>query len=129
MGVRTSAELTPYSDAMDFLEHTLVVLHFIGLASLLGGFLVQIKTSPRVVNNAMVHGIITQLVTGVLLVGLAEADDAPVDHAKIGVKLTVAVVVAVLVFANRKRDVLTTAAWGLIGGLTTLNIVIAVFWR
>lgn len=129
MGVRTSADLTSYSDAMEFLEHTLVVLHFIGLASLLGGFLVQIKTSPRVVNNAMVHGILTQLVTGVLLVGLAESDDAPVDHAKIGVKLTIAVVVAILVFANRKRDVLTTAAWGLIGGLTIVNIVVAVFWR
>ncbi len=114
---------------MEFLEHTLVVLHFIGLASLLGGFLVQIKTSPRVVNNAMVHGIITQLVTGVLLVGIAESDDAPVDHAKIGVKLTVAVIVAVLVFANRKRDVLTTGAWALIGGLTIANIVVAVFWR
>jgi hypothetical protein len=114
---------------MEFLEHTLVVLHFIGLASLLGGFLVQIKTTPRVVNSAMVHGIITQLVTGVLLVGLAEADDAAVDHAKVGVKLAVAVVVAVLVFANRRREVLNTAAWGLIGGLTILNIVIAVFWR
>jgi len=113
---------------MDFLEHTLVVLHFIGLASLLGGFLVQMKASPRVVNNAMVHGIITQLVTGVLLVGIAESDDAPVDHAKIGVKLTVAVIVAVLVFANRKRDVLSTGAWALIGGLTIANIVVAVFW-
>ncbi len=114
---------------MEFLEHTLVVLHFIGLASLLGGFLVQIKTSPRVVNNAMVHGVLTQLVTGVLLVGIAEAEDYDVDHAKIGVKLAVAVVVAVLVFANRKRDVLTTGAWGLIGGLTIANIVVAVFWR
>ena len=114
---------------MDFLEETLVVLHFIGLASLLGGFLVQIKTTPRVVNNAMVHGILTQLVTGVLLVGIAESGDDPVDHAKIAVKLTVAVVVAVLVFANRKREVLSTAAWGLIGGLTVANIVVAVFWH
>ena len=77
----------------------------------------------------MVHGIITQLVTGVLLVGIAESDDAPVDHAKIGVKLTVAVIVAVLVFANRKREVLATGAWALIGGLTIANIVVAVFWR
>jgi hypothetical protein len=114
---------------MDFLEKTLVVLHFIGLASLLGGFLVQIKTTPRVVNNAMVHGILTQLVTGILLVGIAESDDDPVDHAKIGVKLTVAVIVAVLVFANRKRDVLSTGAWALIGGLTIGNIVVAVFWN
>ena len=53
----------------------------------------------------------------------------PVDHAKIAVKLTVAVIVAVLVFANRKRDVLSTGAWALIGGLTIANIVVAVFWR
>jgi hypothetical protein len=113
---------------MEFLTHTLVVLHFIGLASLLGGFLVQMKSSPRVVNPAMVHGILTQLVTGVLLVGLAEADDADVDHAKIGVKLAVAVVVAILVFANRRREALATGAWAAIGGLTIANIVVAVFW-
>ncbi|MDQ1249250.1 MAG: hypothetical protein QG597_3624, partial [Actinomycetota bacterium] len=41
---------------MEFLEHVLVVLHFLGLAALIGGFLVQIKDSPRVVNNAMFHG-------------------------------------------------------------------------
>jgi hypothetical protein len=113
---------------MEFVEHLLVVLHFIGLASLLGGFLVQIKSSPRVVNNAMVHGVITQLVTGVLLVGTAEMQDYDVDHAKVGVKLAVALVVAVLVFANRRRESLTTGAWAAIGGLTIANIVVAVFW-
>lgn len=129
MGVRSQAHLAPYSECMDFLERALIVLHFIGLASLLGGFLVQIKVTPRVVNNAMVHGIITQLVTGVLLVGIAESGEEAVDHAKIGVKLIVALVVAVLVFANRKRDAITTGTWALIGGLTTANIIVAVFWR
>ena len=114
---------------MDFVEKVLVVLHFVGLASLLGGFLVQVKTSPRVVNNAMVHGIITQLVTGVLLVGVAEGQDYDVDQAKIGVKLAIAIVVAVLVFVGRRRDVVSTAVWAGIGGLTFANIVIAVFWR
>ena len=115
---------------MEFLEHTLVVLHFIGLASLLGGFLVQIKTSPRVVNNAMVHGIITQLVTGVLLVGIAEADDADVDHAKIGVKLAVAVDRGgARLRQPQARRARRTGAWALIGGLTIANIVVAVFWR
>jgi hypothetical protein len=113
---------------MEFARHALVVLHFIGLASLLGGFLVQMKSSPRVVNPAMVHGIITQLVTGVLIVGLLEADDITVDNAKVGVKLLVAVVVAVLVFANRKREAISTGTWAAIGGLTIANIVVAVFW-
>ncbi len=48
---------------MDFVRNTLLVLHFIGLASLLGGFMVQIAATPRVVNNAMLHGALTQLVT------------------------------------------------------------------
>jgi hypothetical protein len=113
---------------MEFAYHLLVVLHFIGLASLLGGFLVQIKSSPRVVNSAMVHGVITQLVTGVLIVGVAEMQDWEVDHAKVGIKLAIALVVAVLVFMNRRRETLSTGAWAAIGGLTIANIVVAVFW-
>lgn len=113
---------------MEFLEHTLVVLHFIGLASLLGGFLVQIRSTVRVVNPAMVHGVLTQLITGVLLVGLAEADDAEVNNAKIGVKLLVLAVIAVLVFVNRRRDAVATGVWAAIGALTVANIVVAVFW-
>jgi hypothetical protein len=114
---------------MDFAENTLVVLHFIGLASLLGGFLVQISTSPRVVNNAMLHGAITQLVTGLLLVGIAESEEAAeVDHAKVGTKLVVLIVILVLILVNRKKDSVSTAVWGAIGGLTILNIVLAVFW-
>jgi hypothetical protein len=113
---------------MEFVHDLLVVLHFIGLASLLGGFLVQIKSTPRVVNPAMVHGVMTQLVTGILLVGTAEMQDYDVDHAKIGVKLTVTLIVAVLVFLNRRRESLATGTWAAIGGLTIANIVLAVFW-
>lgn len=113
---------------MDFLLHTLVVLHFIGLASLLGGFLVQITSSPRVVNRAMVDGVLTQLITGVLLVGVLEANDSSVNNAKIAVKLGVAAVIAVLVFAGRRRESISTGLWGAIGGLTVVNIVVAVFW-
>jgi hypothetical protein len=114
---------------MEFVENALVVLHFIGLASLLGGFLVQLKSSPRVVNNAMIHGVLTQLVTGLLLVGIAEGDeDVEVNHAKIAVKLVVLLLIGALVLVNRKKDAISTAVWAAIGGLTVANIVIAVFW-
>jgi hypothetical protein len=113
----------------------LVILHFLGLASLIGGFLVQIKTSPRVVNNAMFHGVLTQLITGVLLVGLryplheSDAAEWPLpDNAKIGVKFVVLLVILGLVLANRKKDQISNAVWGLIGGLAILNVVIAVLW-
>ena len=113
---------------MELVEKTLVVLHFVGLASLLGGFLVQMSSSPRVVNPAMFHGALTQLVTGLLLVGVLESMDETVDNAKIGAKLFVLLVVLGLVVANRKKDAVSTAVWGAIGGLTLLNVVLAVFW-
>jgi hypothetical protein len=33
-----------------------------------------------------------------------------------------------LVLANRKKDQISNAVWGLIGGLAILNVVIAVLW-
>ncbi len=116
---------------MELLEHTLVVVHFIGLASLLGGFLVQASAAQKVVNNAMLHGVLTQLVTGLALVGVLQAmgDDAePVNNAKIAVKLVVLLVILGLVWTNRKKPQVATGVWGAIGGLTVLNIVVAVFW-
>jgi len=114
---------------MDFLRDVLLFLHFIGLAALFGGLFVQVKASPRVVNNAMFHGILTQLVTGLLLVGVLEAGDHEVDNAKIGVKLLVALVIGVLVFVNRKKPSLPDGLYLGLLGLTALNIAVAVFWH
>jgi FtsH-binding integral membrane protein len=114
---------------MDFLRDVLLFLHFIGLAALFGGLFVQVKSQPRVVNNAMFHGILTQLVTGLLLVGLLEAGDDAVDHAKVGVKLTVALVIGALVLVNRKKQSLADGLYLGLLGLTALNIAVAVFWH
>ncbi|MGH3331143.1 MAG: hypothetical protein ACRDPJ_07520 [Nocardioidaceae bacterium] len=114
---------------MDFLRDILLFLHFLGFASLFGGLFVQIKADPRVVNNAVLHGIITQVVTGLLLVGVLEGMDETVDNVKIGVKFAVALVIAVLVLANRKKPALPDGLYlGLIG-LTVLNVGVAVFWH
>jgi hypothetical protein len=120
---------------VSLVHNLLVILHFLGLASLIGGFLVQISSSPRVVNNAMLHGALTQLVTGVLLVGLSyplhDGDPeewALPDNAKIGVKFVILLVVLGLILANRKKESISTAVWGLIGGLAIANVVIAVLW-
>jgi uncharacterized membrane protein len=107
----------------------LVILHFIGLASLLGGFLVQMRSTPRTVNNAMLHGALTQLVTGVLLVGLHyPVFDSGPDNAKITVKLLILLVVLGLILANRKKEQISSGVWGAIGLLTIANIAIAVLW-
>ena len=114
---------------MDFLRDVLLFLHFIGLAALFGGAFVQIATRPRAVNNAMFHGILTQLVTGILLVGVLEAGDHHVDNAKIAVKLVVALVIGVLVWMNRKKESIPDGLYFGIFGLTALNIAVAVFWH
>lgn len=113
---------------MDLLRDILLILHFVGLASLLGGFLVQIKPPQKTVNAAMLHGVLTQLVTGLALVGLWEASDSDVDHTKVGVKLGITLVVAVLVFVFRKRESISVPVWAAIGGLTVANIAVAVLW-
>jgi hypothetical protein len=115
---------------MEILFEAIVVLHFIGLAALLGGFLVQVSAPTRVVNRAMIDGALTQLVTGLALVGLAEtalSDTEEVDHVKVGIKLLILLVITGLVFANRKRPSLATGPYLAIGLLTIANIVVAVF--
>jgi hypothetical protein len=118
---------------MEILHNILLVLHFIGLASLLGGFLVQMKsfkTKSAVINPAILHGALTQLVTGLALVGVAEMDpdNDALNYAKIGTKLTVLLVIYVLALVNRKKSSVPTPIIGAIGALTILNIVLAVFW-
>jgi hypothetical protein len=117
---------------VEFVYNLLVVLHFIGLASLLGGFLVQMKSPDKGVNPAMLHGALTQLVTGVALVGIASAGLVPgeeVDHAKIAVKLVIVLIITALAFIGRRRTPPQVALWGAIGALTLVNVVIAVFWN
>ncbi|MEU4394194.1 hypothetical protein [Kribbella sp. NPDC023855] len=117
---------------MDFVRDVLTLLHLVGFAALFGGFFVQLKAARPVVNNAMLHGALTQLVTGVLLVGIASGvkdDDFTVDNTKIGVKLLVVLGITVLVFLHRKRPSISRGMLFTIGGLTLLNAIIAVFWH
>lgn len=114
---------------MDIVYQILVILHFVGLASLLGGVMVQLRPLARgkgTVNPAMLHGALTQLVTGLLMVGIAEMGDGDVNHMKIGIKLAVLIVITVLVFVYRKRESVASWVVWLIGALTLSNIVIAV---
>ena len=114
---------------MDLAHDLLVFLHFIGLGALFGGLFVQLGSERRAVNAAVLHGVLTQLVTGVLLVGLAESSGEGVDHAKIGVKLVVALVIAGLAVARRRARAVDNGTYVALLGLTTLNIAVAVFWH
>ncbi|MFH9003881.1 hypothetical protein ACH4E5_11660 [Streptomyces afghaniensis] len=115
---------------MDVLIHLFVGLHIIGIASLLGGFLTQMKAMGEGTARytpAMLHGALTMLVTGVILVGLNQADDQSVNNIKIGVKLALLIVILGLVYVKRDEKV-DKGLFGLVGALTTANVFIAVLW-
>lgn len=116
---------------MDVLIHLFVGLHIIGIAALLGGFLTQLKAMGRGAARfapAMLHGALTMLVTGVVLIGLNQAQDYSVDNVKIGVKLAVLIVVLGLVYVKRDDETVDKSLFGLVGLLTVANIFIAVLW-
>lgn len=98
------------------------------MGALFGGALVQIRDQVLVVNSAMLNGIYTQVVTGLLLVGVLEGQGEPVNHAKIGVKLAVALVIALLCWTNRSRERVPRGVFSAILLLTVSDVAIAVFW-
>lgn len=116
---------------MTILIQIFVVLHLVGVASLLGGFLTQMKqmkTGETRVVPAMVHGALTMLVTGLVLIGLHEGDGSSVNNIKMALKLLLLIVILVLVWLNRDKEKVSTAITGSIGLLTVANMFIAVMW-
>lgn len=118
---------------MDVVYNIVVVLHFVGLAMLLGAFLLQITAKEKAVTRWMFDGAMTQLLTGLIMVGMlesgamGEAEKAEVDTTKIAIKLVIVIVIAVLAAVGRRKQPPQTALWLTIGLLTLANVVIAVF--
>jgi len=113
---------------VEFLYTALVVLHFVGIVAIGYGFFKELAKKTFGVNVAMLHGASTQLLTGILLVGLHESgsldSDYVVDHTKIAIKLLISIaIIAMYSIGKRKSD--QKVYWALIGALTLTNIVLA----
>lgn len=123
---------------MEFLYNVFAVLHFVGWAIVLGGYLASLR-SPGLYRGVF-HGALSALVGGVGMVGVAEMsglwDDGGPAMAKIGVKLGIALVIAVLAFVAKRQGskgdngtgAVTPGVKHAIGALTLVNILVAVFW-
>ena len=113
---------------MDLARLILLFVHILGFAALLGGLLSQARSPEKQVNAAMRDGVGTAVLAGLLLVGLLEAGDVPVDRVKIGVKLVVGVVILGLVMANARKPRIPQGLWLGLLLLTVANVAVAVFW-
>lgn len=113
---------------MDLLRNLLLIVHFIGFGALFGGAAVQVRDEVRVVNRAMLDGALTQVVSGVLLVGVIEGAGDDVNQPKIAVKLAVALVIAVLCWLNRRKESVPGGLFFSVLALTLANVVVAVLW-
>ena len=128
---------------MQIAQHLLVLFHLIGFAALLGGLLVQVRAKEPEVNASMLNGSFTLLLTGLALVIVEELGSDQLNYVKIAIKLLKAsladdpvvvklllmAVILVLVAKNRKFATIPRGLWGLIGGLTIANAVVAVLWQ
>ncbi|MDT0201999.1 hypothetical protein [Nocardioides sp. AE5] len=113
---------------MDTLRLVLLFLHLLGFAALIGGLLVQMGTADKVVNAAMRDGAGTAFLAGLFLVGVLEAGDGDVNHAKIGVKLLIGLVVLGLVMANLRKEKVADGLYYALLALSVANVAVAVFW-
>jgi len=112
---------------METLRLVLLFVHILGYAALLGGLLVQVRSETKAVNPLMRDGIGTAFVAGLLLVGVLESLGSP-DHAKIGVKFAVGLVILVLVMVNMRKPSIPQGLYVGLLVLTIANIAVAVFW-
>lgn len=116
---------------MEIATNILVILHLIGLSSLLGGFLTQMKSlkTGGAIVPAMLHGAFTLFVTGFVLVAMVPLanPDEHVNNLVLAVKSVVLTVILVLTLYYNKKD-LSKAKWVLptIALLTILNVALAV---
>ena len=118
---------------MDIAYKLLLVLHFIGLAGLLGGLLAQIPNKPKKLQPFVLHSAWLMFIAGVAMVGVnraMHANDSSVallDHVPVSIKSTVILVILVLGYLNVKKAALSTKIWGIMTVLSVVNIAVAVF--
>lgn len=124
---------------IEIIRLTLVFAHIIGLAAIIGSYILQMPWKRGFDFLPLVIGSTVSLLTGLALVAVHEIGDLGVDRGKIVVKLSVAVVVfaVALIGLIRSRQLRRVTAddarlKGLVlaaGLLAMGNVAVALFWR
>src|SRR5699024_5797909 len=117
---------------MSFLYNIFVLIHLLGMAALVGGYLVALPNLR--VNDVMLWGARIQLLSGVIVVGIGGAVTAlgkDYNMATIGIKSIISVIVVALVEiarAGQARDEAKPNLVHVAGILAIINVIIAVLW-
>ncbi|WIE53713.1 hypothetical protein [Curtobacterium sp. MCBD17_003] len=125
---------------MSVLQNVFLALHFIGLAAVIGAFLAQVRRKEHFETQWLVIGLVTQLVTGLALMGIIDATThGGANHVKLGVKLVIALIALTTAFVARSRQRRADAGtagpkaalpfFHTTGALAIVNVLIAVFWH
>jgi len=115
---------------VEFVRLLLVFLHLLGMALLVGMFLVQRRAAADApLNPGWLHVAALQLITGLALQLLGPATDQDYNGAKLGIKTLVLLVIGALALAYVIRRV-PAPKWlpPTLVGLVVVNAGIAVFW-
>lgn len=119
---------------VQLIMNSFLLLHFLGIASLLAGFLTQMKQikSGMSVNAGVLHGAWLMLISALVMTGLASMPNEAGEHEAINalvitIKSLVLAVIFFIALTYRKNE--KTPAWVVpaIAGLTILNMAIAIF--
>lgn len=119
---------------MSVLLNILLFCHLLGMATLVSAFFLQRRVAKDGgLTKTWLYGSLIQAVTGLAMVGVI--DGAHINgglgtsgHIKIGVKLLVLIVIAVLAVIGTNRPAKAGPLSTAMGGLTVVNVAIAVFW-
>ncbi len=110
-------------------RHSCVFTH-IGASLIIGLWVAHFRT-PKVLPGQF-HASLLMLVTGLILVGIAEMSGG-VNHIKIAVKILLALGVAIAAFIGQRKhkagEPISTGLAHAVGGLAVINVAVATIWH
>jgi hypothetical protein len=118
---------------LPLITETFVLVHLVGMAILVGSFILKMRAKSDYPFTLMVWGASIQLATGTILVGLAYMAGDEVDNVKITVKalLATGALIAAILGAKRQSHGETKLQpfFHAAGGLAFISLIIAVLWN
>ncbi|MGH8795161.1 MAG: hypothetical protein ACRDXX_21285 [Stackebrandtia sp.] len=113
---------------MDILHLVFRYIHLLGFAMLFGGWLTAFVSSRLSMNPAMVWGSALQVATGIIL--SAPMTDEELNYPKIGVKLLLGLLIAVMIWIPhlKQREATSKGHFIGIGAMIAITAGVAVFW-